>query len=393
VDSSDLTEVVGHYGSHLREKPVNEMAVAFSSANATGFPRDFLSSLRCSRDAGPLTIVAELEGDERYVSKAWMRCVTCAAEYRIEEGIARLLDCRLTPESEHEIAVRDANDALTQPGPFVAPAFGWRSQLSDLLEIPPHLDALEAGNCRVLELGCGDGRFTLLMAQAGARVLAVDFSINALRVLASRLPSGVAPTTYRVGERRQVADLNGCVALVHADASQLHLAPRCFDRALSTTPLDSRDERMAMYRTIAEALKDEGRFVGSVEHDDLTRRLLGLPVARRYDNGIFIEHFDPATMRREATPYFARLRTRIIRPRIPFLHRVPSGWALPLSRIFGALPILRGLGEILLLRAERPLRRPVEGVRRRGNTLAQRFYRWYMRKIGKERLREGYEPV
>ena len=57
------------------------------------------------------------------------------------------------------------------------------------------------------------------------------------------------------------------------------------------------------------------------------------------------------------------------------------------------LCFLRGLGEILLLRAERPLRRPVEGVRRRGNTLAQRFYRWYMRKIGKERLREGYEPV
>jgi SAM-dependent methyltransferase len=369
------------------------MAAAFCSTNATGFPRDFLSVLRCSRDAGPLAIIAELEGDERYVFEAWVRCVTCAAEYRIEEGIARLLDGRLTPESEHEIAVRDANDALTQPGPFAAPTFGWRSQLSDLLEIPPHLDALEAGNCTVLELGCGDGRFTLLMAQMGARVLAVDFSINALRVLASRLPSGVAPTTYQVSKRRQVTELNSCVGLVHADASQFHVAPRCFDRALSTTPLDSRDERMAMYRTIAEALKDEGRFVGSVEHDDLTRRLLGLPVARRYDNGIFIEHFNPATMRREAMPYFAKLRTRIIRPRIPFLHRAPSGWALPLSRIFGAMPILRGLGEILLLRAERPLRPPVEGVRRRGNALAQRFYRWYMRKIGKEPLREDYEPV
>ncbi len=114
------------------------MAAAFCSTNATGFPRDFLSVLRCSRDAGPLAIIAELEGDERYVFEAWVRCVTCAAEYRIEEGIARLLDGRLTPESEHEIAVRDANDALTQPGPFAAPTFGWRIKLFGSLAVSRH---------------------------------------------------------------------------------------------------------------------------------------------------------------------------------------------------------------------------------------------------------------
>lgn len=37
--------------------------------------------------------------------------------------------------------------------------------------------------------------------------------------------------------------------------------------------------------SIADALKDDGWFVGGVEHDDLTRRLVGEPIARRYTTG------------------------------------------------------------------------------------------------------------
>jgi SAM-dependent methyltransferase/uncharacterized protein YbaR (Trm112 family) len=358
-----------------------------------GFPRDLLSVLCCSHDAGPLALVTELRGDARCVAEGEMRCATCGGRYRIERGIALLMTGGLTPEDEHEIATRDEQCAFADSGPFVAPAFGWRSRLSDLLEIPPHLDELQPENCTVLELGCGDGRFTILMAQMGARVLAVDFSINALRVLASRLPSGIAPTTYQLDTQHQAADLCDRVGLVQADASHFHVAPRAFDRALSTTPLDSRDERMAMYRTIAEALTDKGRFVGSVEYDDLTRRLLGLPVARRYSSGIVIRHFDAMAMRREAAPYFAKFRSRLIRPRTPFLHRLSFRWSLWLSRLLGAVPILRCFSEILLLRAEFPLRPPVEGVGRSGNWLVKSFYRWYMRRIGKEPLWEGHEPV
>ena len=363
------------------------------SLSPVGFPRELLPLLRCARDASQLTLIAESQGNESVVIQGLMRCATCAAEYRIEEGIARLMSCALTPEDEHEIATRDAQNMLQQADAFVAPTFGWRSESSDLLEIPPHLEELAPENCKILEFGCGDGRFTLLFAQLGAHILAVDFSINSLRVLASRLSTGTAPTTYQVARRHPGTDLPGRVGLVQADASHFHVAPCSFDRAFSTTPLDSRDERMAMYRAIAEALTDEGRFVGSLENDDLARRLLGLPVARRYSSGIFIEHFSRATFQREAAPYFAKLRVRIIRPRLPFLHRIPSAWILPFSRMVGAIPFLRGLGEILLFRAERPVRAYVEGVRRSGIKLVQRFYRWYMRKIGKEPLWEDHEPV
>jgi len=58
---------------------------------------------------------------------------------------------------------------------------------------------------------------------------------------------------------------------------------------------------MSMYRSISEALKADGVYVCGVEHDDLTRRVLGLPRARRYSrDGIFIEHFGKTMMRREA---------------------------------------------------------------------------------------------
>ena len=359
----------------------------------TEFPCGLLPLLRCSRDAGAMILAAELETGHVGIIQGTMKCTTCAAEYSIEDGIVRLMHGALTRENDQEMSLRDSQNTHLLPGSFVPPPFGWRSLLSDLLEIPQHLDALQPAGRRVLEIGCGDGRFTMLLAQMGASVLAVDFSINALRILGSRLPSGMAPTAYQLPNSHSQGDLRHLVGLVQADASHFCVAPRSFDRAFCTTPLDSREERMALYRTIAEALTDQGRYVGSVENDDLTRRLLGLPVARRYSSGIFIEHFDAEKMRREAAPYFSRIHIRPIRPRIPFLHRLPYKWTLLISRVTGALPVLRHLGEILLLRAEQPVRPSLEGVHRPGNKLAKRLYRWYMRKIGKAPLWEKNEKV
>ncbi len=372
----------------MRESNVQQVAVVSAE-----FPRHFLTLLRCSRDAGPLVLVAEVESGAVGLVHALLRCAVCASEYRIEDGIANLMSDTLTSEDQHEIATRDSQHSSLQRGPFVPPASGWRSHLSDLLEIPQHLSELQPQGCKVLEIGCGDGRFTLLMAQMGASVLAVDFSVNSLRTLASRLPSSIAPTAYRLRHLGPPADQRDRVGLILARASHFYVAPRTFDRALSTTPLDSREERMAMYRTIAEALTDEGRYVGSVENDDLTRRLLGLPLARRYSSSIFIEHFDARKLRREAAPWFSILRIRPIRPRLPFIQRLPANWALRLSRLATAMPVLRHLGEILLFRAERPVRRPIEGVPRRGSKLAKRLFRWYMRRMGKPPLWEDNEPV
>jgi SAM-dependent methyltransferase len=333
------------------------------------FPRDMVALLRCNVDAGELTLAEESRDDSRGVLNAVLRCKSCGSEYRIEDGIARLLPDLLSQEARHEMSIRDTIDYdCKDPKPFVPPTEGWRSVLSDSLEVPAHLDELKGSPSHtVLELACGDGRFTSLIAETGARILAADFSINALRLLAQRLPAGA-----RVGR-------------VHADINHLHLASRAFDRVLTLTPLDSRDERMNMFCKIAQVLTDDGRYVGSFEHDDLNRRLLGLPLVRRYSkDGILVEHLTTKSMRLESSPYFSTIRVRPIRPRVPLVAKLHPTLARPIMRLAAALPFVRHFGELLLLTARHPVRLPVEGKRRSGNRVAKGIYRTYMRKKNKK---------
>jgi SAM-dependent methyltransferase len=361
-----------------------------------GFPRSFLPLLRCVRDSGQLSISREVRGDDVAIAEGTIHCVECAQEYPIENGIVRMLTDVLTQETQHEIALKDREyDAM--PEVFTAPISGWRSEFADQIEVPPHLDALyPLEGRRVLELGCGDGRFTLLMAQLGADVLAVDFSYAALRRVSSNLLSGVAPTTYRVIPKR--TGLTECVGLVQADASNFRAAPRNFNRALSATPLDSRDERMNMFRMVSEALTDDGRYVAGVEYDDLYRKVFGLPLVRRYaPDSVLIEHLDMATMRRETAPYFGRLRMQPIRAHLPLVKRALArrlpAFSVSLSRAVCGLPVLKHLGEILLVSAEHPRRLPLEGARRPGFIGAKSFYRWYKRRKGEEAMWDPGVPV
>jgi hypothetical protein len=204
------------------------------------------------------------------------------------------------------------------------------------------------------------------MAQTGARILAVDLSANALWLMAHRLPPGA-----RVGR-------------VHADINHLHVASHSFDRAFSTTPLDSRDQRMTMYRMISDALADDGRYIGCMEHDDLNRRLLGLPLMRRYSkNGILIEHLTDEGLHREVAPYFSKLCTWPIRPRVPFVTKLPRAAAFAVLRTVSVLPIIRNFGELLLVRAERPVRPPAEGQYRGGSNIVKGLYKSYLKAKGK----------
>ncbi len=345
------------------------------------FPRKFLTLLRCSRDAGELIVAEERKIGEVGLIEATLRCQKCSSEYSIENGIARLMTNSLSAETQHEIALKDADYEIEN---FVAETDDWRSEYMDALEIPSHLDEMAVfEGCRVLELACGDGRFTILMAQMGAEVLAVDFSYSGLRRLAHNLSFGVAPTSYRHKFHPVGTPLAGRVALVQADVSALHLAPSSFDRALSATPCDSRNERMKMYQTVADSLKEGGRYIAGVEYDDLNRRLLGLPVLRRYTpGGVLIEHLTAEGLNRELMPYFSRVKLRPIRVKLPLVRKMPQKQKIFLARAAEHIPVLKEFGEIVLARAERPIRLPQEDRRRAGSPLVRNFYRWYKRSRG-----------
>jgi len=352
-----------------------------------GFPTKFLPLLRCHEDSGHLDLRQEALGDDGGIVEGSVSCAVCGRQYRIENGIVRLMKGNVTRENEREIELKDL-EYEAMPEAFTPPASGWRSVLLDRLEIPPHLNALAPLNGRmILEIGCGDGRFTMLMAQLGADVLAVDISQEGLRRVVRNYQSGIAPTTYQIAPSRRGAV--GSVGLIQADASAFHVAPRSFDRALSATPLDSRDERMKMYHTIADCLKEDGCYVGGVEYDDACRRALGLPLLRRYSpGGILIEHLDIPTMEREIAPYFLSIRMRPIRAVLPILKRLrlPVVLQIVAARICSALPGFRHLGTILLVRAERPVRIPVEGARRRDYLRARSLYRRYKQWRGQEAI-------
>lgn len=363
--------------------------------NAYGFPRNMLPLIRCIVDKGELLVTDEKRSDEESIADGNLRCVNCSCEYKIECGIVRLMAQTLTQESEHEIRLKD-EEYEAMPEVFVPAGDSWRSEFMDAIEIPPHLDAI--GNLegrRVLELGSGDGRFTILMGQLGAEVLALDFSFAALRKLSTRLATGIAPTAFKVNAPRFAGRLTERIALVQADASNFHVAPRAFHRALSATPLDSRDERMKMYCSIAEALTDNGRYVAGVEHDDLYRKLLGLPLLRRYTpGGILIEHLDIPTMRREMSPYFFRLRIRPIRAHLPFVKRLPMNIRIAIFKAAIAIPLVNRVGTLLLAVAERPRRLPQDGARRASYLGARALYRRYKRWRGEEALwSKGDGPV
>jgi len=189
------TEVIGETREHRECARTAEQPLA-----RTEFPRALLPFLRCSLDAGQLKVSGEARSGSVGIIEAALQCCTCSAKYSIQDGIARLMIQGVSAEEEHEMALRDREYAGPGPVQFVPPSEGWRSEFSDRLEIPSHLAALAPlFGSLVLELGCGDGRFTILMAQLGARIIAVDFSINGLRKVASRLPLGLGPTTYRLG--------------------------------------------------------------------------------------------------------------------------------------------------------------------------------------------------
>ena len=333
------------------------MAVHPQSATGpgyAGFPRALAGLLRCPSDGSELALQSPSAAGP--ILDGGLACVGCGHVVPIVAGIVRLLAAEtFEQEEQHEIALRDGQArTLAREREFAY----WASPYSRR-ETAATLRALDADKAHTaLDLGCGTGRYTRLLAERCRAVLAVDFSLGSLGWLARENP----PAPH--------------VGLVHGDITRLRLAPRGFHRVLATTPLDTREQRLAMHHVAADALADEGVYVFSTEHYDLRTRLLGEPRAQRYkpgDNLFF--RLTRAEVEREAAPYFANVRSRPINVSLPFSRLLPRPLRGGLSRAAERVPLLRQLGDLLLVRARRPIRAPEEGVASGGN----RLFRWLHR--------------
>jgi SAM-dependent methyltransferase len=298
----------------------------------TGFPILLLTLLRCLREGGALELEAGTLVHDGHVQRGNLRCHACHALYPVEDGIVKLLDpSALDQESQHERALRDQ--------PSAGDDTSWEQSPWSRMEIEPTLAALRPlSGLIVLELGCGGGRYTVLMADQAAAVMAVDFSHAALKKLGSRVASH-----WNIG-------------LVQADCTRLGLAGKAFDRILSTlvSNLPSPAHRYAMFRLAADALAPSGRFVFSAHHHTLVSRFRRVPQAGRYhDGGIFCYLFRRRELFEETQKYFRGVQCRPIQISLPFADRL----GLPLvalSRTVESIPLVNQLGQLLLVTATEP---------------------------------------
>ncbi len=176
-------------------------------------------------------------------------------------------------------------------GSFEAVADWWDEHAGDdgdvyhrHLILPALLTALgDVASLPVLDLGCGNGLSSRILARRGARVTGVDLS-----------PSLVA----RAQERERHEPL-GITYLV-ADAASLPLFPDgSFARVTANTVLMNAADGAALLREVARLLQPGGRFVASLLHP-----CFEVP-----------GHSDWA---REETPAGERLMRRVWRYREPF---------------------------------------------------------------------------
>jgi malonyl-CoA O-methyltransferase len=124
---------------------------------------------------------------------------------------------------------------------------------STLLDQPFLLSTLRPfKGCRILDLGCGTGRYLRLVSE-GSYVVGVDLSRGML-IRARRQSSGLAATW------------------VQASVECVPFLSHSFDRVMSGLVLDHVHDVRRFFRGIADLLKPGGRAIVTAVHPDMQRR-------------------------------------------------------------------------------------------------------------------------
>lgn len=317
------------------------------NAMSLTFPRDLISLLRCPEDGATLATAAdcEWEGSGQRLRQGHLACTHCRAVYPVRDGVVELLGgTRMHEESVREQATRDA--ISTKLDPLLD---DWATD-DQRMEIEPTMEALKLDpRLTVLELGCGDGRYTVPLARNARRVLALDFSMGAIRVAQRRLES------------------KANVGFVQADVSRFKVERRAFDRVFSTltSNLPTPAHREALHRLAAESLAPQGRYVGSMHHHGLLEALRRQPKAGHYRNGIFREHFSVSDAAAQVKPHFREVHVQPVQIYLPLAGRLGIS-LVKQSRFAEHLPVANRLGKLVLSTASHdPLVATPVQVRRR----------------------------
>lgn len=283
----------------------------------------------------------QVSEDGGFVRHGTLHCSHCKADFAIDNGILNMLnDIAMDDESKHELQLRNdyavevLSKALKAPGPSC------HKNEDNSMEMIPTMEALSPScDMTILELGCGDGRYTIPLAGECQWILAVDFSVESLRVLQRRLQE-----TRNVG-------------LVLGDVTTIKVEAAGFDRVLSTlvSNLPTREHRNAMYRLAANALRSNGHFVFSTHNYGFRQRLKGVTKSGSYGHGSIYRYiFTVSECKAEVRPYFKVIKAGPIQIYFPFARRLRLP-LVALSRFLERVPLINDLGCLILCTAKQPL--------------------------------------
>ena len=207
----------------------------------------------------------------------------------------------------------------------------------------------------VLEIGCGTGVHTRLLAGAGAHVTAVDLT-----------PTAVEFTTRRLTQAGLVANV------LEADAESLPFPDASFDFVWSWGVIHHSSDTDRVLAEIARVLRPGGRLAFMVYHRTsltywlnyvLYRGVLrgGLlrespdELANRWSDGVIARHYTRRKLAEALTPWFDKIETQVmgqIGEAIP----LPSRVRRRVARLVPRTPqeeLLRHLGWFLFATAQR----------------------------------------
>ncbi len=295
-----------------------------------GFPKSLIPSLCCPEHGLQLSLEqAEVE-DGRVVYEGLLRCsaVSCTRGHVIRGGILYMLDRgQLSELQKSEIVSRDDQ----------APDYDRRLASRHEKEVPTTL--AECGRIagrKVIEYGCGTGRFTLHLLDAD-ELLAVDFSLKSLQILS-----------------RKLSRHNSNVGLIWGDVARLRLAPNYFDLALSTQVLEhlaTPQDRQRFLTQVESSLVVGGRLVCSAYHYDIRRWFKCLPQEGFHNSGIFYHYFTLSEIVQEVSSRFLVLAARPIDITCPLESRlrISPTWSGRFSRLLERCPPINRLGHLALV--------------------------------------------
>lgn len=239
-----------------------------------------LGALRCPDDGGSL----------KAGPRGSLACAGCGRLFEVIDGIPCLL-----PE-DPGWTVQEAADAAAEQwqrdreSSLYDRLVGLR--LFSLAEVPALLRPLGIRpSDRVIEVGCGTGRMTLPLAGRGARVIAVDHSLESLRRLRRRL------SKTRFAEAVQV---------VQADATRLPVCAEWATCGVASGVLQHLPGDALRGRAVAELARvvaPNARIAVSVYQDVPVLRKL-MPREGRHSGAICFRRFSKQEIRALLDPHF-----------------------------------------------------------------------------------------